>query len=91
LEHAWCQDSDIVSAEGDTSEAGDELLETRSMQNSDTAAFLTRSRSDKNTTTWKRRTTEARMKLRGVAGEKIAARNISFPLYADVLIGTKIS
>ena len=89
LKQAWRQDSDIVAAEGDTSEDGDELLETRSMQRADTAASLTQSRSAKNTT-WKRRTTKASVKLREVVGKKRAARNMSFLLYADVLISTKL-
>jgi hypothetical protein len=44
LKHSYRQDSDKAAAEGDKSEAGDELLETRSMQSPCTAPFLTRSR-----------------------------------------------
>jgi hypothetical protein len=50
--------SDIVAPEGDTREAGDELLTKSSVQSPDTAAFLTRSRSAKRTKTQKKRTTE---------------------------------
>ena len=45
-------------------------METGSMQSTDTAAFLTLSRSAKNIKTWKNRTTKASIKLNDAVGEK---------------------
>jgi hypothetical protein len=66
-------------------------METRSMQSPDTAEFLTRSRSAKNTTTWKKRTTRTSKKLREVVGEKKSSSKHVFSAVADVLISTKPS